>query len=89
MGGGAQDAAGIAEPGHARLVQQMRVDARDLRRDVGAQTHAAPGDLVDQLEGAQIQIMAAAGFAWMAAFSVFVLVYAPTLLRPRLDGKPG
>jgi uncharacterized protein involved in response to NO len=25
----------------------------------------------------------------MAAFGVFVLVYAPMLLRPRVDGKPG
>jgi hypothetical protein len=36
----------------------MGVDARHLRRDVGAQAHAAAGELIDQLEGAQIQIVA-------------------------------
>jgi uncharacterized protein involved in response to NO len=33
--------------------------------------------------------MAMAGLLWMAAFGVFVVVYAPKLLRPRADGKPG
>ena len=33
--------------------------------------------------------MAIAGLVWMAAFGVFVVVYAPKLLRPRADGKPG
>jgi uncharacterized protein involved in response to NO len=33
--------------------------------------------------------MAIAGLLWMAAFGVFVVVYAPKLLRPRADGKPG
>ena len=33
--------------------------------------------------------MAVAGLLWMAAFGVFVVVYAPMLLRPRADGKPG
>ncbi|WP_296754944.1 NnrS family protein [Thiobacillus sp.] len=33
--------------------------------------------------------MAAAGLAWVAAFGVFVAVYAPMLLRPRVDGKRG
>lgn len=39
--------------------------------------------------GVYAQIMAAAGVAWIAAFGVFVWVYAPMLLRPRVDGKPG
>jgi uncharacterized protein involved in response to NO len=39
--------------------------------------------------GVYMQIMAAAGVAWMAAFGLFVVVYAPMLLRPRVDGKPG
>ena len=34
-------------------------------------------------------IMTAAGVVWVAAFGVFVVVYAPKLLRPRADGKPG
>jgi uncharacterized protein involved in response to NO len=39
--------------------------------------------------GVYAQIMMAAGVAWVAAFGVFVAVYAPMLLRPRVDGKPG
>lgn len=38
---------------------------------------------------AYAQGMAAAGLVWVAAFGVFVVVYAPMLLRPRIDGKPG
>lgn len=30
-----------------------------------------------------------AGVFWIAAFAVFVVVYAPMLWRPRVDGKPG
>jgi len=32
---------------------------------------------------------AVAGALWIAAFSLFTLVYAPILLRPRADGRPG
>ncbi|MBI1283432.1 MAG: NnrS family protein [Thiobacillus sp.] len=39
--------------------------------------------------GVYMQIMAAAAVAWMVAFGLFVVVYAPMLLRPRVDGKPG
>ena len=39
--------------------------------------------------GLYAQIMAASGLAWVAAFGLFVAVYAPMLLRPRVDGKPG
>ena len=30
-----------------------------------------------------------AGTCWSASFGLFLLVYAPILLRPRADGKPG
>jgi uncharacterized protein involved in response to NO len=30
-----------------------------------------------------------AGVAWSLAFATFGLRYAPVLLRPRIDGKPG
>ncbi len=30
-----------------------------------------------------------AGLAWMAAFALFAAIYAPMLLRPRIDGKTG
>jgi len=36
-----------------------------------------------------LQGMAAAGLAWIAAFGMFAARYAPMLLRPRVDGKPG
>ncbi len=38
----------------------MRVDTRHLRRHVGAQAERAARQLVDQLEGAQVQILAPA-----------------------------
>jgi len=31
----------------------------------------------------------AAGFCWIAAFSLFVAIYGPMLATPRVDGKPG
>lgn len=36
-----------------------------------------------------LQLLAAAGLAWEAAFALFLLRYTPMLLRPRADGKPG
>ncbi|MBU2642952.1 MAG: NnrS family protein [Thiobacillus sp.] len=30
-----------------------------------------------------------AGFLWIVAFGLFAALYAPMLLRPRVDGKPG
>ena len=38
---------------------------------------------------AYAQGMAAAGLVWMAAFGLFVAIYTPILLRPRIDGKTG
>lgn len=34
-------------------------------------------------------VIVVAAAAWTAAFSLFLWVYAPMLLRPRVDGKPG
>ena len=39
----------------------MRVDPRDLRRNVGAQAHHASRELVHQREGLQVEIVAGAG----------------------------
>jgi hypothetical protein len=39
----------------------MRVDARHLRRDVGAHAHHAARELVDHLEGAQLQVVPGTG----------------------------
>jgi uncharacterized protein involved in response to NO len=33
--------------------------------------------------------MVIAGLAWITAFGLFAAIYAPILLRPRVDGKPG
>jgi uncharacterized protein involved in response to NO len=30
-----------------------------------------------------------AGVFWVLAFTVFLVVYAPILVRPRMDGRPG
>lgn len=61
VGPGVHHRAAVAEPRHAAAVEQVRVDARDLRRGVGAQAHAAPGQLVDQLEGLQVERLSGAG----------------------------
>jgi hypothetical protein len=58
---GVQHAAAIAQARDSAMVEQMGVDARRLRRDVGTHPHGAPGKLVDQLEGTQIEILAGAG----------------------------
>jgi uncharacterized protein involved in response to NO len=34
-------------------------------------------------------IVGVAGALWIAAFALFLLVYAPILLQPRIDGRPG
>ncbi|MBS4045628.1 MAG: NnrS family protein [Alphaproteobacteria bacterium] len=36
-----------------------------------------------------LPLLCAAGLAWEAAFGLFLLRYAPMLLRMRMDGKPG
>jgi uncharacterized protein involved in response to NO len=33
--------------------------------------------------------MTASGLLWMVGFGLFAVLYAPVLLRPRVDGKPG
>src|SRR6185312_3196670 len=51
----------VAQTGNAASIEQVRVDARHLRRGVGAQAHHAPGQLIHQLEGLQAQRLASAG----------------------------
>ncbi|GAA0568078.1 NnrS family protein [Craurococcus roseus] len=41
------------------------------------------------LAGGGPEPLALAGALWIAAFALFLWVYAPILLRPRPDGKPG
>ncbi|MGI2853560.1 NnrS family protein [Shewanella algae] len=39
-------------------------------------------------QASQILLMGAI-FCWLVAFATFILLYAPILCRPRLDGRPG
>ena len=55
---GMQHAAGITQARHALAIEQMRIDTRHLRRDIGAQSQGTPAQLIDQLEAAQIHIIA-------------------------------
>jgi uncharacterized protein involved in response to NO len=34
-------------------------------------------------------LMIVSGLAWSLAFALFLTVYAPILVRPRVDGQPG
>ena len=29
------------------------------------------------------------GSLWIAAFAIFIAIYAPILIQPRIDGRPG
>jgi hypothetical protein len=49
-----QHRAAVAQAGDAAAVEQVGVDARHLRRGVGAQAQGAARELVDQLEGLQV-----------------------------------
>jgi uncharacterized protein involved in response to NO len=53
---------------------------------VGAATRVIAGFL-DGETG--LQAIAIGGAAWALGFVLFLVVYAPILLRPRIDGKPG
>src|SRR4029453_14208806 len=37
----------------------------------------------------QMALLSAAAAGWIAAFALFLAIYAPILLGPRADGKPG
>ena len=56
-----QHAVAIAETGRALTIQQVRIDARHLRCHVRTYAQRTTGNLVDQLEGTQLEIMAGAG----------------------------
>src|SRR5262245_48106457 len=58
---GMERARAVAQTGDALTVEQVSVDPRDLRRHVGPQAHRPTRQLVDQLERAQVEVMAGAG----------------------------
>ena len=55
-----QHRAAVAQARDALAVEQVRVDARHLRRGVGAHAERAAAELVDQLEGLQVEFAAGA-----------------------------
>src|SRR5471032_1535011 len=56
-----QHIARVTKTRHTLPIQQMRVDTRDLRRNVGTQAERAAGQLIDEFERAQVQVAATAG----------------------------
>ena len=38
---------------------------------------------------AAVELVVASGVAWGIAFALFFVIYAPILMRPRIDGRPG
>ena len=60
-GGRTKNAAGIAEARDAGLVQEVRVDPGDLRRDVGANAKEPARHRIDDLERLQVEIVTRAG----------------------------
>jgi hypothetical protein len=56
-----QHAAAVAQARHAFAVEEVRVDARHLRRDIGAHAHHPARQLVDHLERAQLEVVPGAG----------------------------
>jgi hypothetical protein len=53
---GMKKVSAISQPSHATPIEQMRIDPRRLGRDVSSNTHGSAGELIDQLEGAGLQI---------------------------------
>jgi uncharacterized protein involved in response to NO len=53
-------------------------------------TAGAAGRVIASLIGVNSQLfIAGAGAAWAAGFALYLVVYAPILLRPRADRRPG
>ena len=51
----------VAKAHNPAPIEQMRIDARHLRRHVGPQAQRTARQLVDQLEGAQFQVVRRSG----------------------------
>ncbi|MNS65151.1 hypothetical protein D3C72_983010 [compost metagenome] len=60
VGPGMDHRAAVAQARHAVAVQQVGIDARHLGGGVGTQAHAAAGELVDKLEGLEVERLAGA-----------------------------
>jgi uncharacterized protein involved in response to NO len=66
-------------PPRGTVVAYVLVSAGALVRTVGP----------IYFEGPHFPALAVAGTLWAAAFGLFVVLYAPILTRPRVDGQPG
>ncbi|MNO80136.1 hypothetical protein D3C76_713290 [compost metagenome] len=77
-----QHTAGVAQTARAFATQGVRIDARHLRRDVGTETHLPARLRVDDLEGAQIQVLARAG---QQGFQVLDMGSHDKLVTPALE----
>ena len=77
-----QYAAGVAQAARAFATQGVRIDARHLRRDVGTEPHLPARLRVDDLEGAQIQVLARAG---QQGFQVLDMGSHDKLVTPALE----
>ncbi|MNM89831.1 hypothetical protein D3C81_1020690 [compost metagenome] len=77
-----QHTAGIAQTAWTFATQGMRIDARHLRRDVGAKTHLPARLRVDDLEGTQIEVGARAG---QQGFQVLDMGSHDKLVTPALE----
>lgn len=77
--------ASLGHTGRALLVSRPTVAAY-LLLTVAALLRVVAPELPGQLHWNALQ---GAGFAWIAAFLLYLVAYAPILLGPRADGRPG
>ncbi|PWC34099.1 NnrS family protein [Azospirillum sp. TSO35-2] len=77
--------ASLGHTGRPLLVSKATVAAYVLLTVAAAARTASPLLPVDWVWPA----LQGAGYAWVAAFILFLVAYAPVLLSPRADGRPG
>jgi ribosomal protein S6E (S10) len=74
---------GVAKTGDPFLAQGMGINARRLRRHIGANTHHPPGQLIGELEGLKLQIVSGSG---KQGFEIFNERWDYQLVAPALAG---
>ncbi|MNO64552.1 hypothetical protein D3C76_552810 [compost metagenome] len=79
---GVQHATGVAQTARAFTTQGVRIDARDLRGDVGTKAHLPTRLWVNNLERAQIQVLAGTG---KQRFQVLDMRSHDELVTPALE----
>ncbi len=81
---GVMSRAALGHSGRPLLVSPLTVAAYVLLSAGAALRVVAP-----LFEDAQVAFTHAGGTLWVLAWILFVVVYAPIVLRPRADGRPG